>query len=135
MNWDDHFDFFPEPYESIRFKGQRFPIEIVLESYVDGWAAEKLADYFSYALTPDQIAVVIRYYDEQRDTVSAYLARGREVAEWHRQFWTTRSPSEAKEQIMEWNALYGEQAKREGVPVIDVIRRYEPEPALAKVAS
>ncbi len=135
MNWTDHFDFFPEPHESIRFKGQRFPIEIVLESYLDGWTSERLTDYFSYALTPEQIATVIHYYDEERESVLAYLERGREIAEWHRQFWTTRTPGEAKEQIRAWDAEYGNQAKREGVPVIDIIRRHVPEPGLAKVAS
>jgi len=135
MDWSEHFDFFPAPYESIRFKGQRFPIEIVLESYLAGWTAERLAEFFSYALTADQIKTVIRYYDEERPSVSGYLARNQAVAEWHRRFWTSRTPKEAREQLIAWNAEYGDQAEREGTTVLDLVRRNVPDPVLEKVAS
>ena len=66
--------------ETIRIKGTRIGIEIVIEKFLDGENPKEIQRHYSH-LTLKQIYATITYYLLNKDTIDTYIEVGREQAE------------------------------------------------------
>ena len=66
--------------ETIRIKGTRVGIEIVIEKFIDGASPKEIQRHYPH-LTLKQIYATITYYLLNKDTIDAYIEVGREQAE------------------------------------------------------
>lgn len=60
--------------DDIRLKGHRIALEDVLDLYVAGMPAERIAAYFG-TLRLEHVQAVIAYYENHHDELTAYLER------------------------------------------------------------
>jgi uncharacterized protein (DUF433 family) len=72
MQFEDYFEIWGP--DDIRLKGHRIALEDVLDLYVAGMSAERIAAYFG-TLTLEHVQAVIAYYQSHRDELAAYLER------------------------------------------------------------
>jgi uncharacterized protein (DUF433 family) len=100
MELESFFDFISS--ETIRIKGTRVGIEIVIENYLDGRSPEEIALRYP-SLSLKQIYATITYYHYNKEKIDAYVkaSQSRVEAAWQEQ---RRNPSPGVKRILELKA-------------------------------
>lgn len=81
---DNYFDFSVPNY--IRIKGHRVGLEHILDYYLQGFSAEKIATKFP-GMSIEKIYASITYYYANREAVDSYLEKSQQEAEIAYQEW------------------------------------------------
>jgi uncharacterized protein (DUF433 family) len=99
MQLEDYFEFHTEPVESIRIKGTRIRIDLVIELYRRYMTPEQIAVHFGCPISVEQAYATILYYLHNRAEVDAYLARGE--ARWEQQYreYLAKEPPEVVKRV------------------------------------
>lgn len=100
MHLEDYFEFDKVgDRDTIRIKGTRVGVEILLEEFSKGMPPEEIHKSYP-TVTREQIYATITYYLHDQDKMDAYLKRSREAAEAAYQEWLrNHTPSPLEERL------------------------------------
>ncbi len=81
MTFEECFTCESEPVKTIRFKGSRIALDIIVEAWLDGTLPAELEFGYSRSLSAEQIGFALEYYRANRDEIDTYMAAREEFGE------------------------------------------------------
>jgi uncharacterized protein (DUF433 family) len=98
--------------DSIRIKGTRIGIEVILDRYLEGESPERIYQSYRHVLTLEQVYATITYYLHKKEEVAAYLERVQAFAEAAYQDYLKQERPEVVQRLLGLRAL-GKESRAE----------------------
>jgi uncharacterized protein (DUF433 family) len=104
MQLEDYFEFekFQTKFgevETVRVKGTRIGIEVIIQDYLGGVIPEQIVSNYHRSVNLEQVFATLTYYLHNKTEVDSYMKRGEAIADAYYQEYLQQEPPEVVKRL------------------------------------